>query len=82
MIGLTGGDRRNLSSGFSEKALRDQEYIIMKYVDLLMQRLHENSENGPVDMAKWFNFATFDIIGDLTFGESFGCLEKSELHVS
>lgn len=29
---------------------------------------------------KWFNYFTFDIIGDLSFGESFGCLEAEELH--
>jgi hypothetical protein len=26
------------------------------------------------------DYATFDIIGALTFGESFGCLEQSEFH--
>ena len=30
--------------------------------------------------AKWVNFMTFDIIGDLTFGRSFDCLESGELH--
>ncbi|TVY90945.1 Averantin hydroxylase [Lachnellula willkommii] len=72
--------RRNLAHGFSEKALRDQEYIIRGYVDLLMQRLHENCGQGTVDIAKWLNFASFDIIGDLTFGESFSCLETSKMH--
>ncbi|TVY51126.1 Averantin hydroxylase [Lachnellula cervina] len=71
--------RRNLAHGFSEKALRDQEYIIRGYVDLLMQRLHENCGKGTVDIAKWLNFASFDIIGDLTFGESFSCLETSKM---
>ncbi|TVY33841.1 Cytochrome P450 monooxygenase [Lachnellula subtilissima] len=72
--------RRNLAHGFSEKALRGQEYIIRGYVDLLMQRLHENCGKGTVDIAKWLNFASFDIIGDLTFGESFNCLETSNMH--
>ncbi|TVY35570.1 Cytochrome P450 monooxygenase [Lachnellula occidentalis] len=71
--------RHNLAHGFSEKALRDQEYIIQGYIDLLMQRLHENYEKGTVDIAKWLNFASFDIIGDLTFGESFSCLETSKM---
>ena len=30
--------------------------------------------------AQWVNFMTFDIIGDLTFGRSFGCLESGKLH--
>lgn len=29
-------------------------------------------------MVPWFNFATFDLIGDLVFGESFGALDKGE----
>lgn len=31
-------------------------------------------------MSNWFNFTTFDVIGDLAFGESFHCTEKGELH--
>ncbi|KAF4778885.1 cytochrome P450 ClCP1 [Colletotrichum scovillei] len=73
--------RRQLSHGFSERSLRDQQPLIMKYVDLMIQRLHENcSGEEPVDLMAWYNFTTFDIIGDLAFGEPFGCLEKSEYH--
>lgn len=73
--------RRNLSSGFSEKSLRDQEPILTKYFDLLIEKLRVNCEQ-PLDMAKWYNFITFDIIGDLTYGKPFGCLEDSKMHVS
>ena len=31
-------------------------------------------------MTSWFNFLTFDVIGDLAFGEPFGCLESGELN--
>ena len=31
-------------------------------------------------MVKWFNYNTFDFIGDLAFGESLGCLEQAKLH--
>jgi hypothetical protein len=74
--------RRQLSHGFSDRSMRDQEPIIGTYVDLLMRRLEEHSENGskPVDMRSWFNFATFDIIGNLGFGSDFGCLENSHYH--
>ncbi|CAG9988813.1 unnamed protein product [Clonostachys byssicola] len=70
--------RRQLATGFSEKSLRCQQPIIMRYVDLLILRLHERCKFGDVDLASWYNFTTFDIIGDLAFGEPFGCLEKSE----
>lgn len=74
--------RRSLSHGFSEGSLQRQEVIVKGYVDLLIQRLHGLSQSGgaTVDMTCWYNYTTFDIIGDLAFGESFGCLENSRYH--
>lgn len=72
--------RRQMAHGFSEKAMRDQEPMIRGYVDILLQRLHEFCESGtPVILSDWYNYATFDIIGDLAFGEPFGCLQGSNL---
>ncbi|KAI0377117.1 cytochrome P450 [Hypomontagnella monticulosa] len=74
--------RRQLSHGFSDKSMREQDPIIRGYVDLLIQRLHENSKNGSValNMREWYNWTTFDVIGDLGFGSSFGCLQNSSYH--
>lgn len=74
--------RRLFSHGFSDRSLREQEPIIRGYVDMLVNGLERDSNNGktPLDMAEWFNWTTFDIVGDLTFGESFGCLENTTLH--
>lgn len=60
----------------------EQEPIIGGYVDQLMDRLKRDCGNGTqqIDMVRWFNFATFDIIGDLSFGESFDCLQSSSYH--
>jgi len=33
-----------------------------------------------VDIVDWYMFITFDILGDLGFGESFNCLDQSALH--
>ncbi|RAL62474.1 hypothetical protein DID88_005040 [Monilinia fructigena] len=71
--------RRVLSHAFSEKALREQEILIKVYIDLLIQRLKETSAK-PTDMTKWYNWVTFDIFGDLCFGESFHCVEKASHH--
>jgi hypothetical protein len=73
--------RRNFSSAFSDKALREQEPIMNKYFNLLIQRLHENCAKS-VNIVQWYNATTFDIVGDLLFGESYECLENSRLHVS
>ncbi|KAL7943651.1 cytochrome P450 [Trichoderma barbatum] len=71
--------RRSMANGFSHQAMLDQEPIIREYVDQLMESLEKNGANGTqqIDMVRWFNYATFDIIGDLSFGESFGCLQSS-----
>ncbi|RFU33652.1 hypothetical protein B7463_g2674, partial [Scytalidium lignicola] len=72
--------RRLISHGFSEKAMREQEPVATSYIDLLIQRLRERAKHGPQDMVAWYNWTTFDLIGDLTFGESFDCLEKAVYH--
>ena len=71
--------RRIMAPAFSDRSLREQESVIRKYVDLFIQRMRENA-GTPVDIAAWFNFTTFDIIGDLAFGEPFDCLLKSRYH--
>ncbi|PSN65363.1 cytochrome P450 3A17 [Corynespora cassiicola Philippines] len=73
--------RRILAHAFSKAALSEQEPLIRKYVELLIDRVREMAKEGkPVDVVKWYNFTTFDVIGDLTFGESFDCLEQSTMH--
>jgi len=74
--------RRLFSHSFSEKALRDQQALMKVYIDLLIQRLHEQCKHGnrTVDMVSWYNWTTFDMIGDLAYGEPFGCLEKAVHH--
>lgn len=70
--------RRQMAPGFSEKSIRDQEPIIRGYIDLLIQRLREKSDDSQlIVISDWFNYTTFDIIGDLAFGEPFGCLAGS-----
>ncbi|KAI5866821.1 cytochrome P450 ClCP1 [Durotheca rogersii] len=74
--------RRQLAHGFSERSMQAQEPIIGSYVDLLIERLKERCDDGAaaLNMREWLNWTTFDVIGDLGFGSSFGCLEKSDYH--
>ncbi len=77
--------RRLLVHGFSDKALREQEPLIHSYVELFINRLLQQTADAPlgtatINIAQWFNFITFDIIGHLSFGESFHCLETSRYH--
>lgn len=73
--------RRAMDTGFSERAVGRQEFILNEYVDLFITRIRERTAatgSTVVNIVMWLNFVMFDIIGDLAFGESFGCLEKAE----
>ncbi|KAK3329980.1 isotrichodermin C-15 hydroxylase [Apodospora peruviana] len=74
--------RRALSHGFSDASMRQQEPIVLKYVHLLAKRLREECARGnkALNAVAWYNWTTFDIVGDLVFGMSFGCLEGTDYH--
>lgn len=55
--------RRALSHAFSERALKEQEPLLQRYVDLLVERLNEKADSGEAaDMTTLYTFTTFDII--------------------
>ncbi|KAK9775959.1 putative Cytochrome P450 [Seiridium cardinale] len=65
--------RRVFSPAFSEKALKAQEPMFIKYADLMVR----NGRNaGTVNVTELLNFTTFDIMAELAFGDSLGLLEK------
>ena len=48
-----------------------------------MEKLHNQArhpEHCTVNIVKWYNFTTFDILGDLCFDEPFGALAKGQYH--
>ena len=71
--------RRILSYGFSDKAIKEQEYLIQNHVQNLISGLKqeiEGSSCGKVNLVDWFNWTVFDVVGDLAFGEPFNCLQE------
>jgi hypothetical protein len=58
--------------------------MLQKYVGTLMGRLKDQVNAGwgsaVVDLVKWYTWTTFDIVGDLGFGETFGCLTSDRYH--
>lgn len=73
--------RRMIAPAFTDRAVKEQESLVQKQIDLLMQRLKAQADGStPIDMCKWITFTVFDVIGDLTWGESFHCLETSTYH--
>ncbi|KAJ5533502.1 cytochrome P450 [Penicillium frequentans] len=75
--------RKILAPGFSEKYAMEQEPFIQSYVDKLCEKLDDRLQNdkiSTVDVVEWINYLAFDVIGDLTWGSSFGCLDGLTYH--
>jgi cytochrome P450 len=70
--------RKVYNPAFSEKALKLQEPLIKGYVDKLVRNLQDAGSGGDaIDMVRQFNFTTFDIMADMTFGAPLGLLDTS-----
>ncbi|KAL1799918.1 hypothetical protein ACET3X_000260 [Alternaria dauci] len=54
--------RKIFTPAFSDRALKQQEPLFVKYLD----------------MVRLYNFCTFDVMGDLTFGEPLHMLDKGD----
>ncbi|KAH0293761.1 putative cytochrome P450 [Aureobasidium namibiae CBS 147.97] len=72
--------RKSLSAAFSTKALIEQEQIINGCVDAFVDRLGDGTSDNGINMTKWFEMVAFDILGEMAFGESFGCIDSGKPH--
>ncbi|KAF3763682.1 cytochrome P450 [Cryphonectria parasitica EP155] len=72
--------RRLFAPAFSERALKQQQHLFKKYVDLLMYKISEvgNDGNEPVEMTQLLNFTTFDVMAELCFGQNLDLLANNE----
>ena len=72
--------RKYLSHAFSDHSLTKQEHLVAENIDLLISQLGALGDGDEgLNIVKWFNLTTFDIIGSLAFGESFGGLKSRKL---
>lgn len=75
--------RKLVSYAFSDTSLREQEPLLTTHTTHLVKKLKtliDSPEKGVVDMRDYYNFLTFDVIGDLCLGEPFGAIESGEYH--
>ncbi|KAF7713435.1 Cytochrome P450 monooxygenase [Penicillium ucsense] len=71
--------RRLLAMPISESSLSKMEPIVLARVQTAIDRMEEEMRLGGVaDVFKWWLFMATDIIGELSFGESFRMLEAKE----
>jgi len=60
-------------------ALKDYEPRVANYTNQLLARIQATS-GSPTNMTDWFNFYSFDVMGDLAFGKSFNMLKDGIKH--
>ncbi|KAF2745137.1 cytochrome P450 [Sporormia fimetaria CBS 119925] len=73
--------RKIFSPAFSDRALKQQEPLFLRYADKLVGVLRERLAEDPsrkFEMVRMYNFTTFDVMGDLTFGESLHMLDNAQ----
>lgn len=69
--------RRIMSQGFSGQAQREYEPRIASHVDKFCRTVLPETDGGwsePLDMSKWCNYLSFDIMADLIFGAQYDLL--------
>jgi cytochrome P450 len=68
--------RRFLGGPMSESSLKALIPLVNSRVELVIRRMKgEMTTRGAADVAKWWFFMATDIIGELTFGDSFRMVE-------
>jgi cytochrome P450 len=80
--------RRVWGPAFTAAAIRGYEGRVEKYNEMLVEGLREGKycekegkgQGKAVNVSEVFNWYSFDVMGDLAFGRSFGCLEGADTH--
>ncbi|KAK8052038.1 hypothetical protein PG993_003423 [Apiospora rasikravindrae] len=74
--------RKMLNPAFSQRGLLEQEEIITGVVDKFVRILGEKGGPGSrgLNMTKWYEMNSFDILGEMAFGESFHSLDTGKPH--
>lgn len=78
------GIRRKLfAHAFSKSSLRTNwENEVREKVSVVVKKIKRDALLGEVDMLRFFIFMTTDTIGHLSFGKSFGTIEKEQVSSS
>ncbi|KAL5435507.1 Cytochrome P450 monooxygenase orf9 [Paraphaeosphaeria minitans] len=74
--------KRNLTSAFSTRALLEQEDIVDRCVNEFVTTIGaaEGAHTTGLNMTKWYEMISFDILGEMAFGESFHAVESGHPH--
>ncbi|KAI1206863.1 putative benzoate 4-monooxygenase cytochrome P450 [Annulohypoxylon truncatum] len=83
IVGATDPDghrrrRRAWDRGLSSKALQMYAPQAKALVDKFVSQI--SRQKGPIDARDWSMYLAFDIIGEVGFGKTFGCVETGQDH--
>ncbi|KAG2016720.1 hypothetical protein GB937_006200 [Aspergillus fischeri] len=71
--------RKRFSSLYSMTSLVHYEAFVDRCADLFCMRLREFAARGEeFNLGHWFQCYAFDVIGDITYGQRFGFLDRGE----
>ncbi|KAI0412444.1 cytochrome P450 [Xylaria grammica] len=75
--------KKHLAAAFSTKALVAQEAIIHRCLDAFVAKIGPVSQRSPqgINMVSWFGMSSFDLLGEMSFGESFNCIAEERYHI-
>jgi len=64
----------------SEASLKSVEHIVSQRATLAVDKIGlEMKREGAADIMKWWLYFSTDVIGELTFGDSFRMLEQGKV---
>lgn len=76
--------RKMISAAFSQRSLLDQESIVSDKIDDFVRIIGKQAgpDSAGANMTKWYEMVSFDILGEMAFGESFHSLEDGRFSLS
>ncbi|KAL1893992.1 hypothetical protein Sste5346_006134 [Sporothrix stenoceras] len=68
------------AAGFSSRSLLDQEATIKQFGNDLVEVVKERTAGGKsINLVSFLNWTTFDVLGELAFGQSFNSLKTRQV---
>lgn len=74
--------RKAFSHAFSDRALREQEHLIQRHTDNMVSMVKgiigQDAYSAKLNLVEIYNLTAFDMMSELTFGESLNLLENKQ----
>ena len=69
--------RKTFAHVFAQKTIANLEPVVTEKAAVLVREIDGKAESGePINIRRYLNYFTIDLITELLYGESLGCLER------